>query len=180
MNDKNKKELARQIGTIAVGHTAKKIEEYLFDWLLYGTVVYYCTQRWGSVWGSVYAFCIMAPLSAWLCEWYIKFYDWAGVDWLGFEALKEIRDIEHGNWFARLTGKIMRFGSVPAFFALCVYGDPFMVTVYFRDRTRVYQGLSGRDYTLFLLAVVISNAYWTLRWTVLIEVATYLWNHFAR
>ena len=169
--------VVRRIGTIAIGHVAKKGEEFLFDWVLYSFVVYTCTDIWGPIWGSVYAFVIMAWLSAWVCEWYIKIYDRMKVDWLGFEALKDIREMESGaGWFTGLIARMLRKGKIPAFFALSLYGDPFMVTIYFRDRKRRYNGMGWKDYAVFTPAVIISNAYWTLRWAAVIEIARVIYT----
>lgn len=169
-----------RIGLVAIGHTTKRIEEYLFDWLLYGVVVTYTTATWGTLWGSLYGFLIMAPLSAVVCYAYLLFYDWAKRDWFGFEFLKETRDeMEHGGWFARTMQRIAKWGDVPAFFALSAYGDPFLVVVYLRKGAHMYTGLSRRDWALFFGAVLFSNAYWTLRWTVIIELVRYLLSYFG-
>jgi hypothetical protein len=167
----------QRIGTIAVGHAAKRVEEYLFDWLIYAFVVYQCTSLWGTYWGSIAAFFIMAPLSALVCWLYLLFYDWAKKDWFGFELLKELREEEaQSSWFRRLMIRIARWGDLAAFIALSIHDDPFMVTVYLRKKGHEHRGLSRRDWNIFWLAVVFSNAYWTLRWTVIVTVIEFLWR----
>ncbi len=168
-----------RIGIVLIGHTAKRIEEYLFDWLLYGVVVAWCIFTYGNVWGYAVAFVIMAPLSALVCYGYIRFYDWAKKDWLGLETLEELREQEatHG-WFMRHVVRIAKWGDIPMFIALSIYGDPFMVTVYFRRGAHLYNGLSRRDWYIFWGSVIVSNAYWTLRWTVIFVIAIPLWNYF--
>jgi len=165
-----------KIGLLAIGHTAKRVEEYLFDWLLYGIVVLWSINTWGSFWGSIVAFFIMAPTSALFCWIYILFYDWAKKDWFGFEALKELRETETQGVFGRIFRRVVRFGDIPAFILLSIYSDPFMVAVYFRKKGHEHRGLTRRDWKIFWASVVVSNAYWTLRWTVIFEVVRVLWN----
>lgn len=161
----------QRIGTIAIGHTAKRVEEILFDWLLYGMVVTICTTAWGPLYGSLAAFATMMPLSALVCTAYLRFYDWAKVDWFGLEAVKGF--VQHSSStsrFVRVVQAIASRGDVPAFFALSLYSDPFMVTIYLRRSTLKYDGLTKRDWIVFWTSVVFSNAYWTIRWTAIVEV----------
>lgn len=172
LNHKNK------IGLIAVGHTAKKVEEYLFDWLLYGVVVYKTNEAWGPIFGSLAAFVIMAPLSAFACWLYIKFYDWAKIDWLGFEMLKELKETETTGLFGRIFQKATHHGKIPIFILLSIHGDPFMTTIYFRKGVSKHDGLTARDWKIFWTSVIFSNAYWTLRFTVIFAIAIYVWERF--
>ncbi len=167
----------KRIGIMAVGYAAKAIEEFLFDWLLYGTVVLYCTSQWGKVEGSVAAFLMMTPLSAVICLFYLKLYDWFHQDWFGFEALKEITNSPHKGWMSRMVFWIARLGAFPAFIILSINTDPFIVTVYLRKGEDAYDGLSGRDWFIFWSSVIFSNSYWTLRWSVIVIVANYLLAH---
>jgi hypothetical protein len=169
----------KRISIIAIGHTAKRLEEILFDWFLYGSVIAVCTTTWGLAWGSLAGFAIMAPLSALGCLAYIKFYDWAQRDWFGFEAVKQLRDdAVPDGWFRRLLHRIVRLGNVPAFFMLSVYGDPFMVTVYLRRGACWYGNLSRRDWIVFWASVLVSNGYWSLRWAVVVELVMFFWPMF--
>lgn len=160
-----------KIGLIAIGHTAKKIEEHVVDWLIYGVVITYFSLKFGPLYGSILTFGVMTPLTAVLCLAYIRLYDWAGKDWLGFEALKELREEQSGGgFFAKLTYRLARHGGIVAFFALSIYGDAFMTTVYLRKGSHAYNGLSLRDHGIFWSSLIVSNAYWTLRWVVIIEL----------
>lgn len=170
-----------RIGIIAIGYTGKRIEEFLFDWLLYGVVVIKTTETWGPFYGSIYAFLIMSPLSAIACYLYIRFYDWAKKDWLGLEMIEELREKEaEAGWFVRHVLRIAKFGDVPMFLALSILADPFVTTVYFRRGAHLYNGLSKRDWKIFWASVIFSNAYWTLRLTVIIVLAHYLWSAFLQ
>lgn len=170
----------QRIGTVVIGHTAKRIEEYLFDWLLYGVVVYTCTELWGFAYGSLVSFLIMAPLSALFCWTYLKLYDWAKVDWFGLEALKELHEVETKGWFGGIFKVIFRWGDIPIFILLSIYGDPFMVAVYFREKGHNHGGLSPRDWKIFWGSVLFSNAYWTLRWAFIFVVIEFLWEGFIK
>lgn len=166
-----------RIGIIAVGHTAKKIEEYVFDWLIYGLVVAWATSTWGAWYGSLVAFAIMGTFSAIMCWLYLLFYDWAKIDWFGFEMLKDLREREHEGLLGKVLAKMLNLGDIPAFIALSIYFDPFMVTVYMRKKGHEHKGLSSRDWKIFWASVIFSNAYWTLRWTVILTIALYIWNN---
>lgn len=169
-----------RIGLIAVGHTAKQVEEYLFDWLLYGVVVYWYTSAWGPFWGSVAAFLVMTPLSALFCWVYLLLYDWAKKDWFGFEALKELRETETKGFFGRIFRVAIRLGDIPVFILLSIHSDPFLTTVYFRKKGHEHGGLTARDWKIFWASAIASNAYWTLRWTVLFELVKLFWNYALR
>lgn len=165
-----------KIGLIAIGHTAKQTEEYLVDWFVYGFVVFKCTSIWGPYKGSIVAFFIMMPISALLCWLYIVFYDWAKKDIFGFEALKELREEESSGWFGRLFQRISRWGDIPVFILLTTHSDPFMVTMYFRKKGHAHKGLAPRDWYIFWGSVVLSNAYWTFGWTIVLWVIEALWS----
>lgn len=171
--------LWKRLGTVAIGHTAKQIEEYLFDWLLYGTVVALAVAKYGPLWGTLAAFAIMTPLSAIVCLFYIKAYDWAEVDLFGFEALKDAKDdLEKDGFIKRLVRRMIRLGDAPAFVALSITSDPFMTTIYLRRPSDRYQGLSPRDWRIFFGSVLLANGYWTFRWSVIVALATWAWELF--
>ncbi len=165
-----------RIGLIAIGHTVKQIEEIFFDWIVYAAVVAACVQTWGLYRGSFIALVIMGVLSAVMCLLYLRLYDWSGKDWFGFEALKELRDEEKSGWWGKMLRRLLRIGGIPAFLLLSVNTDPFMTTVYLRHKSTQYQGLTRRDWNIFWASVFVSNLYWTLQWTVIIEVAKWVWR----
>jgi len=169
-----------RIGTMVLGHTAKTAEVFLFDTLLYGSVVTYLTTMFGWMWGSFASFAVMAPLSGLWCSCTIRLYDWAKLDWFGLEATKRVRDelSKSGRW-AKIIQRAIQLGDVPAFFAILFLhplGDPFMVTLYLRKGAEQYNGLTKRDWSIFWAAVIVSNGYWTLRWAAIVElVRQFLW-----
>ncbi len=168
----------KRIGIAAAGHTVKRIVGgILFDTFIYGAVVAYCTLTWGPVWGSLAGFAIMTPLAALMCYGWMRLYDWLKLDLFGLEALKQLRETRAvaGRW-SRLIHRIARMGNLPAFLALSIQGDAMLVVVYLRDGVEKYDGLSSREWRIFWASLILSNAYWTLRWSIIVEVARLAWN----
>lgn len=167
----------RRFGLAAIGHSAKQVEEFLFDWLLYGAVVAWATTQFGSLWGSVVAFAVMTPLSIFICLLYMAFYDWTKKDWFGFEAVKGARDdVEESRGFwKKIMRSIMRLGDIPAFILLSINSDPFMTTVYMRKGADQYNGMTKRDWRIFYGSAILANGYWTLRWTVIVALLAWVW-----
>lgn len=163
-------ELRWRAGVMAVGHAAKYCETLLFDWLVYGAVAAYCVAVWGAAYGPLATFAVMAPLSALSCWLYIRLYDWSRTDWLGLETVKALRDGGQGNAVASFVGRLARLGDVPAFLALSIYGDPFMVTIYLRKGSQAFSGLAPRDWAVFWASVIFGNAYWTFQWTAIVTL----------
>lgn len=170
----------KTVGTVALGHSLKKFEEYLFDWLLYGAVVTWATATYGAVWGYGVAFLVLAPISAFISYLYVRVYDWSKTDWLGIEKIEEIRNQETRHWLRKHLRWILTKGDLPMFVALSVYGDPFIVTIYFRKGSHLYNGLSSRDWIIFWSGVLFSNAYWTLRWALIVAVSRAVWTFFTQ
>jgi hypothetical protein len=163
------------LGLMTAGHLLKKIEELLFDWFLYGTVVAYMNVHFGELKGSVYAFLIMTPLSACICGLYLKVYNWSKKDWLGLEALKEFKgESNPRNRIEKIAKVLLQKSDIFAFFALSIWGDPFIVTLYLRKKSESYEKLSTKDLKIFWASVLFSNGYWTFRWIVIIKIFTAL------
>jgi hypothetical protein len=144
-----------RIGIMAVGHTFKQVEEFIFDYTMYPAIIAWL----GAVMGGL----VMTAFSALICYLYILFYDWSKKDWLGLELLKEVRDgkEKHGR-VAHLVQKIARKGDLVAFFVLSAYTDPFVTTVYLRKMSGSYNGLSPRDWKIFWASVLTANLWWTV------------------
>ena len=100
-----------RIGIMAVGHTFKQVEGFVFNYTLYPAVIAWL----GAVTGGF----VMTAFSAFVCYLYILFYDWTKKDWLGLELLKEVRDGEEKQGFvARLVQWAARKGDWLAFLIL--------------------------------------------------------------
>lgn len=159
----------QRIGIIAVGHTAKYLEEVLFDYFLYPTVIAWL----GGLTGGA----VMMALSALTCLLYLRLYDWAGVDLFGFELLKEVRDgDDKKSLVARFTHWAMKKGDWLAFLVLSCVWDPFMTTVYMRRGVGKYNGMSSRDWKIFWGSVVVANVWWTLLMSLAVTSGRAIWN----
>lgn len=169
-----------RIGLFAVGHSVKIAEEIVIDWLFYGWIVGYATYQYGAAIGSILSLAIMLPITAFLCRMYIVFYDWAKIDWLGLETLKDIRESASGEFISRIIIRIIRTGDIPAFILLSIWKDAFITTMYLRKVAHSYEGLSRRDWRIFWGSLVLSNVYWTVRWTIIIEAIWFMWAGLQR
>ena len=151
-----------RIGLMAIGHTFKQVEIFIFDLLLYPAAI--------ALFGTVIGGLIMTVLSAVVCYLYILFYDWAKKDWLGLELLKEIRDgKEKQGRIVRFVQRIIRKGNGIAFLILSCYEDAFATTVYLRQGAEAYNGLSSRDWKIFWASVLVGNLWWTVIMTLVVE-----------
>ena len=158
-----------RIGIIAVGQTFKQVEEYVFDYVVYPAVI--------ALLGSVIGGLVMTMFSALICWLYILLYDWSKKDWLGLELLKEVRDGEEGKGcVARFVQRIARRGNWFAFFAFSISTDPFVTTVYMRQGTEEYNGLSSRDWKIFWASVLVANLSWTIVVTAAFETIRFIFN----
>ena len=117
----------------------------------------------------------MGSFSALLCWGYVWIYDHLKRDWFGFESLKEMKEeMNGGGAIRRLIQRFVRRGDWAAFLALSVVADPFMTTIYLRKGH--YEGLTQRDKFIFSSSVIVSNAYWTLRWVAVGEIVLGLYG----
>jgi hypothetical protein len=171
--------LGQRAAVILTGHTIKKVEEWVFDWLLFGTVVWYCTAEFGVVKGGFLSLAIMAPFSASMCLLYIKLYDVLKIDCFGFEQIKEFKEkYEGAGWKKRMLRALLRKGDAVALIILSILADPFLATVYMRRGA--FNGLSPRDRKIFWTSVVITNTYWTIRMVATVEILTWIFSLLPR
>lgn len=161
-----------RVGIMAVGHTFKQVEEFIFDYTLYPAVI--------ALLGTVIGGIVMTMFSALICYLYILFYDWSKKDWLGLEFLKEMRDGEkkHGR-VEHFVQRMARKGNWLAFLVLSGYTDPFVTTVYLRKGAGSYNGLSARDWRIFWASVLVANLWWTVAMTFVVAGIRYLFNWFG-
>ena len=160
-----------KIGLIAIGQTFNAIFDQIFDYWLYIPII--------ALWGPYKGGAALTIADIIISLLFIKFYDWAKKDWLGLEAVKEIKEFGPA-WIKRLSFKsrigrivywpfskisllvlwVIRMGDVPAFFAISMTRDPFITTVYLRKKS--YGGMGKRDWRIFFASAIIGNAWWIL------------------
>ncbi|MCR4274533.1 MAG: hypothetical protein NUW02_00570 [Candidatus Campbellbacteria bacterium] len=154
-NTQQPKTWKERLGILGVGLTANFLMVQGFDYLLYPAVMLY--------FGTLVGAAIMWVLSLAVCYATIRFYDWSRTDWLGIETLKEVRDAdEKEKFFHKVMQWAMRRGDWMVMLILSVKFDPFICTVYMRRGAHQYNGMTARDWRIFLVSFVIANTWWTL------------------
>lgn len=137
---------------LSLGHAVNWLTVYAFDFLLYPFVIWKLGLWRGGA--------VMAVASLVVCLLTLWFYDWSKRDWLGIEAVKRLRDGEGRSRFRRVLAWALARGDWLAFIALSVKFDPFITTVYLRRGAA--NGMTRRDWRVFLASWLIGNAYWAL------------------
>jgi len=146
--------LKNRIAELATGHTVTYAIDASFDYLLYPFVIY----KLGLIKGGI----VMIGLAAVANILTLKFYDWSKRDWLGIEAIKGLKDYEGSNRMARLFSWLVSKGDVAAMLFLSIKEDAFRAVIYMRHGSHQYNGMSRRDWKIFLTSLMIANVYWTL------------------
>lgn len=135
-----------------MGVVSYKLLDYTFDYALYPWVIY----KLGLVKGGL----VMATLSLCSCLLTLRVYDWLKRDWLGIELVKALRNYDGTSRWRRALRWLLNRSDGVAFVALSLRFDPFITTAYLRHGS--YNGLSSRDWRIFLGSVLLSNAAWAL------------------
>lgn len=118
-------------------------------------------------------------LSALACYLTLVFYDWSKKDWLGIEAIKDLRHGEGQGRLTRLIGRLLRRSDWLALVALSIKFDPFIVVAYLRPGSYRFNGLSRREWGMFWLSVLISNLYWSFVAFTGVTVLHWAWTQFG-
>lgn len=153
------------LAIVLTGNAAMKIEEIVFDLFVYGAVSRNWNHFLGMPGAPLATFVTMVPISVVICLSLIKLYDLSGQDWLGFEAVKEIRDSAEGKGPIKgFFRRVLQGSDLGAFFLLSCWGSPFQTTAYLRKKEDAYHRLTARDWRIFLASVLVSNGFWTMVW----------------
>lgn len=158
----------RRVADLAAGITAFKLSSYVFDYALYPFVIY----KLGIVKGGL----IMTLLAAVLNILCLKLYDRSKRDWLGIEALKGMKGYEGRGRLMRSLSGMLKKGDPAAFLFLSIKEDAFVTMVYLRHGSHQYNGMSGRDWRIFLASLAVANVYWTLAAYMGITLVAYFWK----
>src|ERR1051326_6603511 len=122
MNDIKQPTRIEWLAGLLVGHTANGILLYGFDYVLYPIVIFQLGLVRG---GSVMAFLSLAT-----CLLTLKLYDWLKRDWLGMEAVKELKHYDGPRRTRRWLAHALRLGDPLACLMLSILFDPFITTAY--------------------------------------------------
>lgn len=157
-----------RIGIFGIGFLANQVQIWAFDFVLYPFVIWYLGLLAGGV--------VMTFLSFLVCYLLIRFYDWTRKDWLGIETIKGLKERESSSRLARFSSWILKKGDPAAMLFLAIKFDPFITTAYMRHGSHQYNGLSQRDWKIFLGSLLIGNIYWTLAVFAGISIVEWLWQ----
>lgn len=159
--------LRERAGILGLGLVGNQFIVLAFDYGLYPAVMWHFGLAWGCI--------AMTVLSALVCYVSFIFYDWAKKDWLGIEAIKELKDGISAGRLSRMMKRILNKSEWLAFAALSLKFDAFVTVLYLRKGSYQFNGLTSRDWTIFWSSVIVSNIYWSfvaftgvtfLRWTL--------------
>ncbi len=154
--------------TFTTGFIMKGAINYPFDYLLYPSTILWL----GSIIGGI----LMIGLSVIINILLIRAYDWSKVDWFLIEKIKSLDEKSEGGFIIQ-TLKRVRNNKTLTFFVLCL-DDPITVTLYFREGSYQYNGMSKRDWKIFIASTAVSNMYWIIGWTAILQVGIWVWAFF--
>lgn len=148
----------------ATGISSYYILTYFYDYFVVSFLLLY----FGLVKGVV----ITMILSVIVDLGTLKFYDWLKKDWLALETLKDLQNKKN------LVGKLFYFVRNKSTFitviVLSLTSNAFMVTAYMRKGSFKYNGLTKRDWQIFLFSSLLTNLYWVFIIAGGIELVKYI------
>ena len=154
---------------LTAGIAAAWLVRQAFDYALYPLVIYKLGLLKGGVAMALFS-CAASIVS-------IKVYDFLKRDWLGIEAIKELKTYAGESKIRRITMWIMSKSDPVVFAFLSVKFDPFITTAYLRKGR--YSGLTGRDAAIFVSSLVLGNAYWAFACFGGISFFEWIWGRAA-
>ncbi len=158
----------KRLGVAGVGLSAAWAVGVGFDFVLYTYIIY----TYGILFGGL----IMIVLSFIFDYATMRFYDWSRKDWLGIETLKELKESSPESMIGRIIAWVMKKSDPVAMVVLSINFSPFVVVTYMRHGAHQYNGLSKRDWWIFITSTIIGNVYWTLAVYMGITLVEKLWS----
>ncbi|MEI8230471.1 MAG: hypothetical protein WCG83_05055 [Candidatus Peregrinibacteria bacterium] len=171
------------VSTLGIGLLGNWAITWAFDFLLYPYVIF----RFGLFYGAP----LMTFLSFLICYATILFYDATKKDWLGIETIKGIREfipkevpesgigrmvIKIGNRIGKWSSWLLKRSDAFLMVVLSIKFDPFITVIHIRHGAHQFNGLTKRDWKIFLLSLLIGNAYWTLTVLMGITLVEAVWQ----
>lgn len=153
-------------GELSVGLSAKYLSDRAFDYFLYPFVIF----KFGIIKGGI----VMTILAFILNIATIIFYDWSKRDWLGIESIKNLKNYTGNKMIVRFTSWLLKRSNPVIFLFLSIQYDAFTATVYLRQGK--FNGMKGRDWSVFFGSLFLSNAYWTLASFMGISLVKWVWK----
>lgn len=153
-------------GELSIGLTAKYLSDRAFDYLLYPFVIFKLGILKGGIAMTFFAF--IANIMTMI------FYDWSKRDWLGIEAIKDVKTYSGNRMIGRFTAWILQRSDSMIFLFLSLQYDPFTTTAYLRHGK--FNGMGKRDWTIFIGSLLLSNIYWTFACYMGISLVEWAWK----
>ena len=157
-----------RVAELVVGMTTSYGINASFDYFLYPFVIY----KLGIIKGGMVMTCLACAVNLLT----LRFYDCSKRDWLGIEMIKGMKDYQGDSRLGCFTAWILRRSDPVVFFFLSIKEDAFITMIYMRHGSHQYNGMSARDWRIFLGSVAISNIYWTLAAYMGISVVEWVWE----
>lgn len=104
----------------------------------------------------------------------LKFYDWFKKDWLALETLKDLQNKK--NFWGKLFNYVHDKNAFITVVVLSLTSNAFIVTAYMRRGSFQYNGLTKRDWNIFLSSSLLTNLYWVFLIAGGIEIIKYLYK----
>lgn len=142
----------RRLGILGVGLSANWIMVWTFDFIIYPFVIYFFGLFWGGL--------IMIVLSFVVCYLTLLFYDWAKKDWIGIETIKNLKHFETKTLLGKWVQNLLKKSDLLVFLIISIKFDPFITVIYMRHGANLFNGLSTRDWKIFLSSLFVGNIYW--------------------
>ena len=177
----------KKMKLLAIAHTLLYALDWGFDNVLYPAIL---------IWlGKLTGMFVLTILSGIICFGLLVYHSRSKDDWLGVDVVEEVKEQgdvwvkkfysnEGRSWrmihiisflpvqIFRLVLWMLKKNDVAAFFALSIYQDAFRTTAFLRHGRK--GELSRKDLLIFHASIVLSNLWWTLRWSVIIEFFKWL------
>lgn len=158
----------KRLGIIAAGHATKEGADSLFDYIIYPAVTAGClilisnlmSADEAIIWGPILSISIMIPITGIINYGYLKVYDNVKLDAFGAELLKNIRHVRARGLLGFVVNPFVWLLDWTLVLLIACFEDSFVATVYARKGIEQFNGLSRRDWIIFVVTTVISNVFW--------------------
>ena len=127
---------------------------YILTWVYDYVVVSFLLIYFGLLKGII----VVVILSMIIDLATLKFYDWFKKDWLALETLKDMENKK--NFFGKLLNFVHNKSVFVTVVVLSLTSNAFVVTTYMRKGANLYNGLTKRDWAIFISSSLLINVYW--------------------
>lgn len=168
-NEGRKLSYGKRFAELSVGLLTNKAIDSIFNYLIYPVVIF----KFGILKGGI----VMTFFSFLACIGTMKFYDWSKRDWLGIETIKDLKKYTGNKMIGRFSSWLLSESDPIVFLFSTIWYDPFITTAYLRKGK--FNGMSRRDWRIFMGSLILGNAYWTLACFMGITLVEWVWKAVA-